>query len=148
MLAHKAAHQGKIAAEVIAGATSAFKPCAIPAIAYTDPEVAWAGLTETKAKARGIPYETGIFPWAASGRALSMGRDDGLTKLIFDPRTKRVLGGAVTGPNAGELLAEIVLAIEMGAVADDIALSVHPHPTLSETVAFAAEAWLGTLTDG
>ncbi|WP_407495711.1 dihydrolipoyl dehydrogenase [Pseudooceanicola sp. MF1-13] len=148
MLAHKAAHEGKVAAEVIAGEKAAFDPLAIPSVAYTDPEIAWAGLTETEAKAKGIPYEKGAFPWAASGRALSMGRDDGLTKILIDPETKRVIGGAMTGPNAGELLAEIVVAIEMGAVAEDLGLSIHPHPTLSETVAFAADAYLGTLTDG
>lgn len=147
MLAHKAAHEGKVAAEVIAGHKAAFEPLAIPSVAYTDPEIGWAGLTETEAKARGIAYEIGTFPWVASGRALSMGRSDGLTKLIIDPETKRVIGGAVAGPNAGELVSEIVSAIEMGAEAEDIALSIHPHPTLSETVAFAAEAYLGTLTD-
>jgi dihydrolipoamide dehydrogenase len=148
MLAHKAAHEGKVAAEVIAGEKAAFDPLAIPSVAYTDPEIAWAGLTETDAKAKGIAYEKGVFPWAASGRSLSMGRDDGLTKILIDPETKRIIGGAMTGPNAGELLAEIVVAIEMGAVAEDLALSIHPHPTLSETVAFSADAYLGTLTDG
>ncbi len=147
MLAHKAAHEGKVAAEVIAGHKVAFEPMAIPSVAYTDPEIGWAGLTEAEAKARGIAYEKGTFPWAASGRALSMGRGDGLTKLLIDPETKRVIGGAVTGPNAGELVAGIVTAIEMGAEAEDIALSVHPHPTLSETMAFAAEDYLGILTD-
>lgn len=148
MLAHKAAHEGKVAAEVIAGEKAAFDPLAISSVAYTDPEIAWAGLTETDAKAKGIAYEKGVFPWAASGRSLSMGRDDGLTKILIDPETKRIIGGAMTGPNAGELLAEIVVAIEMGAVAEDLALSIHPHPTLSETVAFSADAYLGTLTDG
>ncbi|GGO63047.1 dihydrolipoamide dehydrogenase [Roseovarius pacificus] len=148
MLAHKAAHEGKVAAEVIAGEKAAFDPLAIPSVAYTDPEIAWAGLTETDAKAKGIAYEKGVFPWAASGRSLSMGRDDGLTKILIDPETKRIIGGAMTGPNAGELLAEIVVAIEIGAVAEDLALSIHPHPTLSETVAFSADAYLGTLTDG
>jgi dihydrolipoamide dehydrogenase len=147
MLAHKATHEGKVAAEVAAGRKSHFDARAIPAVAYTDPEVAWAGLTETQAKAQGIAIEKGTFPWVASGRSLSLGRDEGMTKLIFDPATRRVLGGGIVGPNAGELIAEVVLAIEMGADAADIGLSVHPHPTLSETVCFAAEAYAGTLTD-
>ncbi|MFO1399935.1 MAG: dihydrolipoyl dehydrogenase [Steroidobacteraceae bacterium] len=147
MLAHKATHEGKVAAEAAAGRRSHFDARAIPSVAYTDPEVAWAGLTETQAKAQGIAVEKGAFPWMASGRSLSLGREEGMTKLIFDPATRRVLGGGIVGPNAGELIAEIVLAIEMGADAADIGLTVHPHPTLSETVCFAAEAFEGTLTD-
>ena len=147
MLAHKATHEGKVAAEAAAGRRSHFDARAIPAVAYTDPEVAWAGLTETQARSQGIAIEKGAFPWVASGRSLSLGRDEGMTKLLFDPATRRVLGGGIVGPNAGELIAEIVLAIEMGADATDIALTVHPHPTLSETVCFAAEAFEGTLTD-
>lgn len=121
---------------------------AIPSVAYTDPEIAWARLTEIEAKAKGIAYEKGIFAWATSGRAPSMGRDEGLTKLLFEPATKRIIGGAMAGPSAGELLAEIVVATEMGATAEDLALSIHPHPTLAETLAFSADAYLGTLTDG
>ena len=147
MLAHKATHEAKVAAEVIAGHKSYFDARTIPSVAYTDPEVAWVGLTETEAKAQGIEYEKAQFPWAASGRALALGRDEGFTKLLFDKQTERVLGGAIVGPNAGDLIAEIGLAIEMGADATDISLTVHPHPTLSETVAFAAEAFDGTLTD-
>jgi dihydrolipoamide dehydrogenase len=147
MLAHKATHEGKVAAEVAAGHPSAFEARVIPSVAYTDPEIAWVGLTETEAKAKGIAVEKGAFPWAASGRSLGMGRDEGLTKLLFDPATRRVVGGGIVGPNAGELIAEVALAIEMGAEAADLALTIHPHPTLSETVAFAAEAFEGTLTD-
>jgi len=147
MLAHKASHEAKVAAEVIAGHKAAFDARVIPSVAYTDPEVAWAGLTETEAKARGIAYEKAAFPWAASGRSLSLGRDEGFTKLLFDPTTHRVLGGGIVGPNAGDLISEVALAIEMGSDASDISLTVHPHPTLSETVAFAAEAYDGTLTD-
>ncbi|ROR35038.1 dihydrolipoyl dehydrogenase [Inmirania thermothiophila] len=147
MLAHKAAHQGKVAAEVAAGHKSAFDARAIPAVAYTDPEVAWMGLTEAEARAAGIEVEKGVFPWAASGRALSLGRDDGLTKLLFDKADGRLVGAGIVGPGAGELIAETVLALEMGADAEDIGLSIHPHPTLSETVAFAAEAAAGTVTD-
>ncbi|MCC7464086.1 MAG: dihydrolipoyl dehydrogenase [Gammaproteobacteria bacterium] len=147
MLAHKATHEGKVAAEVAAGHRSHFDARAIPAVAYTDPEVAWAGLTESQAREQGIAIEKGAFPWMASGRSLSLGRDEGLTKLIFDPATRRVLGGGIVGSNAGELIAEVVLAIEMGADAMDLALTVHPHPTLSETVCCAAEAFAGTLTD-
>jgi dihydrolipoamide dehydrogenase len=147
MLAHKAMHEGKVAAEVIAGHDVAFTPRAIPSIAYTDPEVAWAGLTETEAGARGTPYEVARMPWAASGRALSMGRPDGLTKLLVEPGSRRVLGAGVVGTGAGELLAEIVQAIELDADAEDIALSVHAHPTLSETVGLAAEVALGVATD-
>ncbi|KAB7627231.1 dihydrolipoyl dehydrogenase [Alkalilimnicola sp. S0819] len=147
MLAHKATHEGKVAAEVIAGHKSAFEPRCIPSVAYTDPEVAWAGLTEEQAKARGIAVDKAVFPWAANGRALSLNADSGMTKLLFSQETGRLLGGAITGPNAGDLISEVVLAIEMGAEAEDIALSIHPHPTLSETVAMAAEAAAGTLTD-
>jgi len=147
MLAHKASHEGKVAAEVAAGQKSYFDARVIPAVAYTDPEIAWAGVTETGAKAQGVAFEKAAFPWAASGRSLSLGRDEGLTKLLFDPATQRVIGGGVVGPNAGELIAEVALAIEMGADAHDIGLTVHPHPTLSETVAMAAEAFAGTLTD-
>jgi dihydrolipoamide dehydrogenase len=147
MLAHKATHEAKVAAEVIAGHKAAFDARVIPSVAYTDPEVAWAGLTETDAKARNIAFEKAVFPWAASGRALSLGRDDGFTKLLFDPVTHRVLGGGIVGANAGDLISEVAVAIEMGADATDISLTVHPHPTLSETVAFAAEAYDGTLTD-
>lgn len=147
MLAHKATHEGKCAAEVIAGQPSHLDFRAIPAIAYTDPEVAWVGLTETEAKAKGIAYEKAVFPWAASGRALGNGRDDGLTKILIDPETKRILGTAIVGVNAGELLGEAVLAYEMGADIEDIAMTVHAHPTLSETVAFAAEMAHGSITD-
>ena len=147
MLAHKATHEAKVAAEVAAGEKSYFDARTIPSVAYTDPEVAWVGLTELDAKKQGIKYEKAQFPWAASGRALSLGRDEGMTKLLFDPETHRVLGGGIVGPAAGDLIAEIGLAIEMGADATDISLTVHPHPTLSETVAFAAEAFDGTLTD-
>ena len=147
MLAHKATHEAKVAAEVVAGEKSYFDARTIPSVAYTDPEVAWVGLTELEAKARGIEYEKAQFPWAASGRALALGRGEGFTKLLFDKKTERVLGGGIVGPAAGDLIAEIGLAIEMGADAADISLTVHPHPTLSETVAFAAEAFEGTLTD-
>ena len=147
MLAHKATHEAKVAAEVAAGEKSHFDARTIPSVAYTDPEVAWVGLTETEAKAKGIDYEKAQFPWAASGRALALGRSEGFTKLLFDPQTERVLGGAIVGPGAGDLIAEIGLAIEMGADAADISLTIHPHPTLSETVAFSAEAFEGTLTD-
>ncbi len=147
MLAHKATHEGKVAAEVAAGQKSFFDARVIPSVAYTDPEVAWAGVTESGAKAQGITVEKAVFPWAASGRSLSLGRDEGFTKLLFDPATQRVVGGGIVGPNAGELIAEVALAIEMGADAHDIGLTVHPHPTLSETVAMAAEAYAGTLTD-
>ena len=147
MLAHKAMHEGKVAAEVIAGRDVAFDARTIPAIAYTDPEVAWAGLTQAEADASGTPYEVGKIPWSASGRALSMGRPDGLTKLLFDPDSKRVLGAGIVGTGAGELLAEVVHAIELGSDAEDIALSVHAHPTLSETVGLAAEVALGVVTD-
>jgi dihydrolipoamide dehydrogenase len=147
MLAHKAMHEAKVAAEVAAGETRAFDARAIPSVAYTDPEIAWVGLTETEAKAQNIPYKKGSFPWVASGRSLSIGRDEGFTKLLFDPDTHRVLGGGVVGTNAGELISEIALAVETGCDAADVGLTIHPHPTLSETVAAAADAFEGTLTD-
>ena len=147
MLAHKATHEGKVAAEVVAGHKAFFDARVIPSVAYTDPEVAWVGLTETDAQARGVAYKKGMFPWMASGRSLAQGRDEGFTKLLFDPDTRRVLGGGLVGSNAGELVAEIALAIEMGADAADIGLTIHPHPTLSETVGLSAEAFEGTLTD-
>jgi dihydrolipoamide dehydrogenase len=147
MLAHKASHEAKVAAEVAAGHKSAFDARVIPSVAYTDPEVAWAGLTEIDAQAKGIAFKKAMFPWAASGRSLSLGRDDGFTKLLFDPDSRRLLGGGIVGPNAGDLVSEVALAIEMGSDGADIGLTVHPHPTLSETVAFAAEAFEGTLTD-
>ncbi len=147
MLAHKATHEGKTAAEVIAGHKAYFDARTIPSVAYTDPEVAWMGLTETEAQAKGIQYEKAAFPWAASGRALSMDRDEGMTKLLFDRNSRRLLGAAMVGVNAGELISEAVLALEMGADATDIGLTVHPHPTLSETVFFAAEIAEGSITD-
>jgi len=147
MLAHKATHEGKLAAEVIAGHKVAFDARAIPSVAYTDPEVAWMGLTETQAQAQGVEYEKAVFPWAASGRALATGRDDGMTKLLFDKNTRRLIGAGMVGVNAGELIAETVLALEMGADAMDLSLTVHPHPTLSETVFFAAEIAAGNITD-
>ncbi len=147
MLAHKASHEGKVAAEVAAGRKRFFDARVVPSVAYTDPEIGWVGLTETDARRDGIAYGKGAFPWAASGRALSVGREEGFAKLLFDPETTRVLGGAVVGVNAGELLAEIGLAIEMGADAADIGLVVHAHPTLSESIGMAAEAFEGTLTD-
>jgi len=147
MLAHKATHEGKVAAEVAAGQKSAFDARVIPSVAYTDPEVAWVGVTETEAKASGRKFEKGMFPWMASGRSLALNRDEGFTKLLFDPDTHRVIGGGIVGTSAGDLISEVALAIEMGATAADIGLTVHPHPTLSETVAFAAEAFEGTLTD-
>jgi len=147
MLAHKAMHEAKVAAEVAAGHKSAFDARVIPSVAYTDPEIAWVGLTETEAKAKNIPYKKGQFPWVANGRSLSLGREDGFTKLLFDPETHRVLGGGIVGTNAGDLISEVALAIETGCDAADIGLTVHPHPTLSETVAGAADAFEGTLTD-
>ena len=147
MLAHKATHEAKVAAEVISGMKSHFDVRTIPSVAYTDPEVAWAGITEEQAKKEGIAYGKGAFPWAASGRSLSLGRNEGMTKVIFEEGTKRVIGVGIVGPNAGDLIAEGVLAIEMGCDAEDLASSIHPHPTLSETVAFAAEAFEGTITD-
>jgi dihydrolipoamide dehydrogenase len=147
LLAHKASHQGKVAAEVASGERSAFDARVVPSVAYTDPEVAWAGVTEEEAKERGIAYGKGTFPWSASGRSLGLGRDEGMTKLLFEEETGRLLGAGIVGPNAGDLIAEVALAIEMGCVAADIGLTIHPHPTLSETVAFAAEAFEGTLTE-
>lgn len=147
MLAHKAVYEGKIAAEVTAGHKSGFDALTIPSVAYTDPEIAWMGLTEIEAKAQGIAYDKGAFPWAASGRSLSLSRSEGVTKILCDPETGRVLGAGMVGPNAGELIAEAVLALEMGADAEDIGLTIHAHPTLSETFAFAAEMVTGTITD-
>lgn len=147
MLAHKAVHEGKVAAEVAAGHRRAFDARVIPSVAYTDPEVAWVGLTENEAKAQGIKYGKGVFPWAASGRSLSNGRDEGITKLLFDEETDRVLGAGIVGTNAGDLIAEVALAIEMGTDATDLGHTIHPHPTLSETVNFAAEMFEGTITD-
>ena len=147
MLAHKAMHEAKVAAEVAAGERRAFDARAIPSVAYTDPEIAWVGLTETEAKAKSIPFKKGSFPWVANGRSLSLGRDEGFTKILFDPETHRVLGGGIVGTNAGELISEIALAVETGCDAADIGLTIHPHPTLSETVAAAADAFEGTLTD-
>jgi dihydrolipoamide dehydrogenase len=147
MLAHKASHEGKLAAEVAHGEKRAFDARVIPSVAYTDPEIAWVGATETDAKAKGIAYEKASFPWVASGRSLTLGRDEGLTKLLFDPGTHRVIGGGIVGPNAGDLISEVALAIEMGSDAGDLGLTIHPHPTLSETIMFAAEAFEGTLTD-
>ena len=147
MLAHKATHQGKVAAEVAAGRKSGFDARCVPSVAYTDPEVAWTGVSETDAKAEGREVETATFPWAASGRALGMGRSEGLTKIIFDAESRRLLGAGIVGPHAGELIAEATLAIEMGADPADIGLTIHPHPTLSETFNFAAEMVEGTITD-
>jgi dihydrolipoamide dehydrogenase len=147
MLAHKAVHEGKVAAEVAAGRNSSFDARVIPSVAYTDPEVAWVGLTENEAKAKGMKYGKGVFPWAASGRSLSLGRDDGITKVLFDETTERIIGCGIVGPNAGDLVAEAGLAIEMDADAHDIGLTIHPHPTLSETIAMAAEMFEGSITD-
>jgi dihydrolipoamide dehydrogenase len=147
MLAHKAIHEGHVAAEAAAGMKSYFDARAIPSVAYTDPEVAWVGITEDEAKAKGIKYGKGSFPWAASGRSLALGRDEGMTKLLFDEETHRIIGGGVVGTNAGDLIAEITLAIEMGADAVDLGKTIHPHPTLSETVGNSAEAYEGTITD-
>ncbi|MDD1610423.1 MAG: FAD-dependent oxidoreductase, partial [Methylococcaceae bacterium] len=147
MLAHKAVYEAKIAAEVAAGHKSGFDALTIPSVAYTDPEIAWMGLTENQAKQQGIDYDKGSFPWAASGRSLSMGRKEGLTKILSDKETGRILGAGMVGPNAGELIAETVLALEMGADVEDLGLTIHAHPTLSETVAFAAEMITGTITD-
>ena len=147
MLAHKAVHEGKVAAEVAAGLKSGFDARVIPSVAYTDPEVAWVGVTETEAKEKGIEYEKGSFPWAASGRALTQDRSDGVTKLIFDKHTHQLIGAGITGVNAGDLIAEATLAIEMGSDAADIGLTIHPHPTLAETLGFAAEMFEGTITD-
>ncbi len=147
MLAHKAVHEGKVAAEVAAGEKSAFDARVIPSVAYTDPEVAWVGVTQEQAKAEGLDVEIGSFPWAANGRSLATNRDEGITKLIFERDSERVIGAGIIGPNAGDLIAEVGLAIEMGADMHDIGLTIHPHPTLSETVGMAAEAAAGTLTD-
>jgi dihydrolipoamide dehydrogenase len=147
MLAHKATHEAKVAAEVAAGHKAAFDARCIPSVAYTDPEIAWVGVSETDAKARGMDYGKGLFPWAASGRSLAINRDEGFTKILFEKQTHRIIGGGIVGTNAGDLISELALAIEMGADAADVGLTIHPHPTLSETVAFAAEAFEGTLTD-
>jgi dihydrolipoamide dehydrogenase len=147
MLAHKAVAEARVAAEVISGLKHYFTPACIPSVAYTDPEVAWTGVTEEQAKAQGLNYGTATFPWMASGRALSMARDEGLTKLIVDNDNHHVIGAGIVGPNAGELISELCLAIEMGADVEDIALTIHPHPTLSESVAMAAEIFEGTVTD-
>ena len=147
MLAHKATHEGKVAAEVASGEKSQFDPLAIPSVAYTDPEVAWTGVTESDAKQQGLDFDKATFPWAASGRSLGMGRNEGLTKLLFDKASGRLIGAGIVGPHAGDLISEANLALEMGADAADIALTIHPHPTLSETVNFAAEMAEGTITD-
>ena len=147
MLAHKGSHEGKVAAEVASGHKSAFDARAIPSVAYTDPEVAWTGVTETEAKEKGLKFGKAVFPWAASGRSLSLGRDEGLTKTLWDEATQRIIGCGIVGPNAGDLIAEATLAIEMGCEAEDVGMTIHPHPTLSETFAFSAEAFAGTLTD-
>jgi dihydrolipoamide dehydrogenase len=147
MLAHKAVHEAKVAAENIAGHKASFEPLTIPSVAYTDPEVAWMGLTETQAKADGVKYEKASFPWIASGRAGSVGRSEGATKILLDPESRRILGTGIVGVNAGELIAEAVLALEMGSDMEDIGLTIHPHPTLSETLCFAAEMAEGTITD-
>ncbi|MDP3706402.1 MAG: dihydrolipoyl dehydrogenase [Legionellaceae bacterium] len=147
MLAHKAIPEGKVAAEVIAGKKHFFDPKCIPSVAYTDPEIAWTGLTEKDAKSQGISYEKAVFPWMASGRALSMGREEGISKLLFCPNSKRILGAGIVGVNAGELIAEATLAIEMSCDVEDIALTIHPHPTLSETIGLASEIFEGTITD-
>ena len=147
MLAHKATHEGKVAAEVCAGLKSSFVASTIPSVAYTDPEVAWTGITESDAKEQGIEFEKGVFPWAASGRALGIGREEGLTKLLFEKESGRVIGAGIVGPHAGDLIAEATVGIEMGADAQDLGLTIHPHPTLSETINFAAEMVEGTITD-
>jgi dihydrolipoamide dehydrogenase len=147
LLAHRASHQGKVAAEVVAGLASSFDARAIPAVAYTDPEIAWVGLTEEEARRRGVTLRKGVFPWSASGRALGIGRDEGHTKLLFSEEHGRLVGAGLVGAHAGELIAEAALALELGADAHDLGLTVHPHPTLSETVAFAAEMASGTITD-
>jgi dihydrolipoamide dehydrogenase len=147
MLAHKAIPEGRVAAEVISGLKHYFDPKCIPSVAYTDPEIAWTGITENEAKAKGIKYGKGVFPWAASGRSLAIGRDDGMTKLLIDEATNRVIGAGIVGPNAGELIAEVGLAIEMGCDVEDVSLTIHPHPTLSETIAMSAEVFEGTITD-
>jgi dihydrolipoamide dehydrogenase len=145
-LAHKASHEGRVAVEAIMGRPAAFEPRAIPAVVYTNPEIAWCGLTESEARAREIPFEIAKFPWAASGRALTLGRSDGVTKLVVDPASGRLLGAGVSGPRAGDLIAELCLALEMGARAADLEHTIHAHPTLSETVMEAAEVFAGTAT--
>ena len=147
MLAHKAVHEGHVASEAAAGQKSYFDARVIPSVAYTDPEIAWAGVTEDEATAKGIAVERAMFPWAASGRAIANGRDEGFTKLLFDKDTHRIVGGGIVGTHAGDLIAEIALAIEMGADAADIGRTIHPHPTLSESVGLAAEVFEGTCTD-
>ena len=147
MLAHKASHEGRVAAEAASGRKSSFDAKVIPAVAYTDPEVAWVGVTETEAKAKGLAYGKAVFPWAASGRSLSLGRDEGLTKTLWDETSGRLIGCGIVGPNAGDLISEAALAIEMGCDAEDVGLTIHPHPTLSETFAMSAEAFTGTLID-
>jgi dihydrolipoamide dehydrogenase len=147
MLAHKATHEGKVAAEVAAGQKSEFLARVVPSVAYTDPEIAWVGVTESEAKKQGIAYGVGKFPHAASGRAVGIGRTEGFTKLLFDEATHRIIGGGIVAPNAGDLISEVALAIEMGAEAADIGLTIHPHPTLSESVGMAAEVYEGTITD-
>jgi dihydrolipoamide dehydrogenase len=147
MLAHKASHEGKVAAEVAAGLKAGFDALTIPSVAYTDPEITWMGLTENQAKQQGIDYDKAVFPWAASGRSLCLGRKEGLTKILCEKETRRILGAGMVGPNAGELISEAVLALEMGADAEDIGLTIHPHPMLSETFAFAAEMITGSITD-
>jgi dihydrolipoamide dehydrogenase len=147
MLAHKASHEAKVAAEVAAGHKSSFDARCIPSVAYTDPEIAWVGTTEIDAQANGVQYGKGMFPWAASGRSLALNRDDGFTKILFDKDTHRIIGAGMVGTNAGELVAEAALAIEMGADATDIGMTIHAHPTLSETVMLAAEVFEGTVTD-
>jgi dihydrolipoamide dehydrogenase len=146
MLAHKAAHQGRVAAEVVAGRNAAFEPRAIPAVVFTDPEIAWCGLTERAAREKNRSVKVARFPWAASGRAKTIGRSDGFTKLVIDPASERVLGVGIVGPGAGELITEGTLAVEMGATAKDVALTIHPHPTLSETMMEAAEVFFGRST--
>jgi dihydrolipoamide dehydrogenase len=147
MLAHKATHEGKVAAEVCAGLKSEFVARVIPSVAYTDPEIAWVGVTEAEAKAKGLKVGIGKFPYAASGRAIGINRTEGFTKLLFDEDSHRIIGAGIVGPNAGDLISETALAIEMGADAADIGLTVHPHPTLSESVGMAAEVYEGTITD-
>jgi dihydrolipoamide dehydrogenase len=147
MLAHKATHEGKVAAEVAAGQPAAFDVQAIPSVVYTDPEIAWAGLTEIEAKENGIAYKKGEFPWAASGRAIIIGSNQGKTKILFTPNSNKIIGVGIVGSGAGDLISEAVLALEMGTDADDLSLTVHPHPTLSETMGLAAEVFTGTITD-
>jgi dihydrolipoamide dehydrogenase len=147
MLAHKATHEGKVAAEVASGMKSHFDARVVPSVAYTDPEVAWVGKTEEQLKADGVAYEKGSFPWAASGRSLALGRSEGMTKLLFDKQSGQIIGAGIVGTNAGDLISEAALAIELGCDAADIGLTIHPHPTLSETLAFSAEAAEGTITD-